>query len=60
METIKYQWGDKTWEVYKPQRNKKKLGLVGAAVLAIAIIPFTGWMLPFMGKFLSKSLWLYQ
>jgi len=53
-------WGTKTYEFYKPQRNKIKLSLIGAFIIACLITPATNWLMIPTFKFLNKSIWLYQ
>ena len=52
---------DKSIKLYTPKRNKIKVALLGAFVVACLITPFTNWMILVSGKVLNKfPLWLYR
>jgi len=48
--------------LYTPKRNKKKLGLLIAFVIFCFITPMTNFLIPVVGKIISKvnPLWIYN
>jgi len=52
---------DKSISLYKPKRNKLKVGLLIGLVVTCLITPFTNWFLLVAFKVLNKfPLWVYK
>ena len=61
MKTTKFIWGGRTFEYYKPKKNKVKVGLVGGFAGLCLITPCTNWALIPMFKLLGNNPgWLYR
>ena len=41
MNTNKIQWGNRTWEFYKPKINRKRQGVIFGLILGDIILPMT-------------------
>ncbi len=48
--------------LYKPKKNKKKLGLLIGLAIVLIITPFTNWIFPLTLKGISKfnPIWVYR
>lgn len=61
MKTKKYKWGLNSYEVYKPKRNKIKLGFIFGFLGVLIITPFTNWLSIPLFKVLNKfPMWIYN
>jgi len=55
---MKYKWGDRTWEFYKPKVNRKKQGLLFTGLLLTGLIPGPNFLGIFLMKFINPG-WMY-
>ena len=57
--TKKFTWGENSYELYTPKRNKVKVGMLFAFVGFLFATPMTNWLLIPTIKILNKTMWLY-